>query len=83
MWYISERLDIKVLISGNCLLFKAIKIALGRLTNSRKMHALFRENRHLRVSTTASNRTRVSVAEPKIRRKCYCSASYKIKNSLL
>ena len=49
MQYNSERLDIKVLISGNGLLFKAIKISLGLQLNSRKMHALFRENRHLRV----------------------------------
>ena len=76
MRYNSERLDIKVFIRGNGLLFKAIKISLGLLTNSRKMHALFRENRHLRVSRTANNRTRVSVAEPKIRRKSYCLASY-------
>ena len=75
MRYNSERLDIKVFISGNGLLFKALKISLGHLTNSRKMHALFRENRHLRVSTTANNRSRVSVVEPKIRRKSYCLAS--------
>ena len=76
MWYNSERLDIKVFISGNGLLFKAVKISLELLTNSRKMLALFRENRHLRVSITANNRTRVSVAEPKIRRKSYCLACY-------
>ena len=55
MWYHSERLDVKVLISGNGLLFKAIKISLGLLPNSRKMHALFPENHHLRVSSTANN----------------------------
>ena len=64
MRYNSERLDIKVLISGNGLLFKSVKISLGLLTNSRKMHALFRENRHFGVSTTANNRIRVSVTEP-------------------
>ena len=76
MRYNSERLDIKVLISGNVLLFKAIKISSGLPTNSRKMHALFRENRHLRVPSTANNRIRVSVAEPKIRSKSYFLASY-------
>jgi len=30
------------------------------------MHALFRENHYLEVSTTANNRIRVSAAEPKI-----------------
>ena len=56
MRYNSERLDIEVLISGNVLLFKAIKISSGLPTNSRKMHALFRKNRHLRVPSTANNR---------------------------
>ena len=76
MRYNSERLDIKVLISGNVLLFKAIKISSGLPTNSRKMHALFRENRHLRVPSTSNNRIRVSVAEPIIRSKSYFLASY-------
>ena len=71
MRYNTEKLDIKVLISGNGLLFKAIKISLGLLPNSRKMHALFQENRHLRVTSTANNRIRVSVAEPKIRSKFF------------
>ena len=76
MRYNSERLDIKVLSSGNGLLFKDIKISLGFFLNSRKMHALFRENRHLGVSRTVNNRIRVSVAEPKIRSKSYCLASF-------
>lgn len=76
MRYNSESLDIKVLISGNGLLFKAIKISLGLLNNSQKMHALFWENRHCGVSTIANNQIRVSVAEPKIQSKSYCLASY-------
>jgi len=77
MRYNSESLDIKVLISGNSLLFKAIKISLGLLINSRKMHALFWENRHRGVSIKiANNQIRVSVAEPKIQSKSYCLASY-------
>ena len=72
----TERLDIIVLSSENSLLFKVIKITLGLLIDSRKMHALFRENRHLGVSTTVNNRIRVSVAEPKIRSKSYCLASF-------
>ena len=71
MGYKFERLDNKVLISGNGLPFKAIKISLAFLIHSRKMHALFRENRQLGVSTTANNRIRMSVAEPKIRSKSY------------
>ena len=59
MRYNSERLDIKVVISGNGLLFKDIKISLGLLIIVRKMHALFRENHYLEVSTTANNRIRV------------------------
>ena len=43
MRYNSERLDIIVLSSGNSLLFKVIKISLGLLSDSRKMHALFRD----------------------------------------
>ena len=65
MRYNSERLDIIVLSSGNRLRFKVIKISLGLLIDSRKMHALFRENRQLGVSTIVNNRIRVSVAEPK------------------
>ena len=76
MRFNTERLDIRVLISGNGLLFKAIKISLGLLPNSRNMHALFQENRHLRVTSTANNRIRVSVAEPKIRGKFYFLVSY-------
>jgi len=66
MRYNSESLQIKVVISGNVLLFKDIKISLGLFITARKMHALFRENRHLEVSTTANNRIRVSAVERKI-----------------
>ena len=72
----SERLDIKVLSSKNGLVLKVMKISLGPLIDSRKVPALFRENRHLGVSTTVNNRIRVSVAEPKIRSKSYCLASF-------
>ena len=65
MRYNSESLEITVVISGNVLLFKDIKISLGLLITARKIHALIRENRHLEVSTTANNRIRVSVVEPK------------------
>ena len=83
MRYNSERLDIRVVISGNGLLFNDIKISLGLLITSRKMHVLFRENRQLEVSKTANNRIRVSVVKPKIRSKSYCLASYQIKYSIL
>ena len=43
------------MISGNVLLFKNIKISLGLLITARKMHALFRENRYLKVPTTTNN----------------------------
>ena len=56
MRYNSESLEIKVVISGNVLLFKDIKISLGLLITARKIHALFRENRKLEVSTTENNR---------------------------
>ena len=56
MRYNSERLEIKVVISGNVLLFKDIKISLGLLITAPKMHALFRENHCLEVSTAANNR---------------------------
>ena len=61
--YSSERLEIKVVISGNVLLFKDIKISLGLLITARKMHALFRENHCLEVSTAANNRIRDSVVQ--------------------
>ena len=53
-------------VSGNVLLFKNIKISLGLLITARKMHALFRENRSSKVSTTTNNLIRVSAVEPKI-----------------
>ena len=43
------------MISGSDLLFKDIKISLGLLITAWKMHALFRENRYLKVSTTTNN----------------------------
>ena len=67
MRYNSESLEIKVVISGNGLLFKDIKISLGLLIPIRKMHALFRENHYLEVSTTAYNR--IGVSKFKIRSK--------------
>ena len=66
MRYSSESLEIKLVISGNVLLLKDIKISLGILITARKMHALFRENRSHKASTTANNLTRVSAVEPKI-----------------
>ena len=55
MRYNSQSLEIEVVISGNVVLFKAIKISLGLLITARKMHALFRENRYLEGSETANN----------------------------
>ena len=66
MRYNSEALEIKVVISGNGLLFKDIKISLGLLTSARKKHALCRENHKLHLSTNTNNRIRVSVIEAKI-----------------
>ena len=40
MRYNSGRLEINVVISTNVLLFKDIKISLGHLITTRKMHAL-------------------------------------------
>jgi len=66
MRYKSESLGIKVVISGNVLLFKDIKFSLGLLITARKMHTLFQENCYLQVSTTENtenNRIRVPVVE--------------------
>ena len=52
MRYNSEALEIKVVISGNGLLFKDIKISLGLLTSARKKHALCRENHKLTCQQT-------------------------------
>ena len=43
MRYNAKSLEINVVISGNVLLFKDIKISLGLLITAREMHALFRE----------------------------------------
>ena len=66
MRYNSKSLEINVVISGNVLLFKDIKISLGLLITTREMHALFWENHFLEVSTTANNRKTVFTVEPKI-----------------
>jgi len=69
MRYNSESFEIKVVISGNVLLFKDINISLGLLITARKIHAIFRKNLYLEVSTTTNNRIRVSVVEPQIKSK--------------
>ena len=66
MRYNAKSLEINVVISGNVLLFKDIKISLGLLITAREMHALFWENYFLEVLTTANNRITVSAVEPKI-----------------
>ena len=65
MRYNAKSLEINVVISGKVFLFKDIKISLGLLITAREMHALFRENHFLEVSTTANNRITVSAVEPK------------------
>jgi len=67
MRYESELLEIYVVISGNVLPFKDIKISLGLLITARKMHAQFRQNRYLEMSTTTKNPIRVSAVETKFR----------------
>ena len=69
MRYSSESFEIILVISGNVLLFKDTEISLGLLISGRKMHALYRENCYLAVSTTANNLIRVSAVEPKIQSK--------------
>ena len=67
MRYSAKSLEINVVISGDVLLFKDIKISLGLLiTRAREMHALFWENHILDVSTNTNNRITVSAVEPKI-----------------
>ena len=56
MRYNSEALEIRVVISGNSLLFKDIKISLGLLTSARKNDALCRENHKLHLSKNTNNR---------------------------
>ena len=69
MRYNSESLEITLVISGNVLLFKDIKISLGLFITARKIPSLFRENRSQEVSTTVNNLIRVSAVEPKIKSK--------------
>ena len=69
MRYSPESLEIKLVISGNVLLFRDIKISLGLLITARKMRALLRKNRYLEVSRTAYNLIRVPAIEPKIKSK--------------
>ena len=60
MRYNSESLEITLVISGNVLLFKDIKISLGLFITAREIPALFRENRSQEVSRTVNNLIRVS-----------------------
>ena len=70
MRYNAKSLESNVVSSGKVLLLKDIKISLGLLITAREMHALFRENHFLEVSTTANNRiVTVSAVEPKTRGK--------------
>ena len=69
MRYSFESLESILVISRNVLLFQDIKISLGLLITAWKMHALVRENRYLKVSTTANNLIRVSAVEPTIKSK--------------
>ena len=79
MRYNSESLEITLVISGNVLLFKDIKISLGLFITARKIPALFRENRSQKVSQAVNNLIRVSAVEPKIKSKYWFLAShYKI-----
>ena len=64
MRYNAKSLETNVVISGNVLLFKDIKISLGLLITAQEMHALFPENHFLEVSTTANNRITV-LSNPK------------------
>ena len=63
MRYNAKSLEINVVISGNVILFKDIKISLGLLISAPEMHA--RENHFLEVSSTANNRITVSTVERK------------------
>ena len=47
-----------VVISGNGLLLKDIKISLGLISAAQKRHALSRENHKLHLSTNTNNRIR-------------------------
>ena len=83
MRYSTKSLEINVVISGNVLLFKDIRIGLGLLITAREMHALSRENLFLEVSTNANNRITVSAVEPKIPSKSYYLASYLIQINII
>ena len=67
MRYNSESLENTLVISGNVLHFKDIKISLGLFITARKIPALFREFRSQEVSQAVNNLIRVSAVEPKIK----------------
>ena len=72
----AERKD-DVVISGKVLLFKDIKISLGLLMTALEIHPPFRENHHLKVSTTSYNRISASVlSNPTFQANRSASASY-------
>ena len=62
MRYKSESLENTVVISGNSLLYKDLKISWGLLITVQKMHVLFRENYYLRKqpNTRIESRTQNS-----------------------
>ena len=64
MRYNSEALEIKVVISGNSLLFKGTKISLGLLTSARKKHALCRENHKLTCQQTQTIELECLLSKP-------------------
>ena len=79
----AKSLEINVVISGNVLLFKDLKISLGLLITAREMHALFWENQILDLSTNTNNRITVSAVEPKIPSKSQYLAPYSIKMNII
>ena len=67
MLYNSESLEIKLVISGNVLLFKNTKISSGLFITARKIPVLFRENRSQEVSTTVNNVIKSLLSNPKLK----------------
>ena len=66
MRYNSESLKTWVLISGNDVLFNGIKISLGLLIATKNYPFLFGRNHNTALSTTANNRTTLSLLKAKI-----------------
>ena len=69
-------LKLRILKSGNSVLFEEIKKCLGLLTTAKKQAVSFRGSHNIDLSTTANNRITLAVIKAKIPTETYRLVPY-------